>query len=77
MWNNPFWVGKRPVLCLQCYPHHVNFGVMRGAELMARFPRLEGTGKGMRHLRVEDIATARSDEVRAIVREAARLDADG
>lgn len=73
-WNNPFWVGRRDVLCLQCYPDHVNLGVLRGAELVAQFPELEGTGKAMRHLKVVTVERAGSGPVRRLVRAAAALD---
>jgi hypothetical protein len=73
-WNNPFWVGRKDVLCLQCYPDHVNLGVMQGARLAGRFPRIEGTGKAMRHVRIDGPRAARSAEVVRIIREAERLD---
>lgn len=73
-WGNPFWVGKRDVLCLPCYPDHVNFGVMQGAELASRFPRIEGTGKSMRHVKVRSVKDARSAEIAEIVRAADELD---
>ncbi len=73
-WNNPFWVGARDVLCLQCYPDHVNLGVMRGAELARDYPRIEGTGKSMRHVKVASATDARSRAIARIVRAAERLD---
>ena len=73
-WNNPFWVGRRDVLCLQCYPDHVNLGVLRGAELAAEFPELEGTGKGMRHVKIATVACAGSGPLRRLVRAAVALD---
>jgi hypothetical protein len=73
-WNNPFWVGRADVLCLQCFPDHVNLGFLRGAELADRFPSVEGSGRRMRHLKVPDRATARSPRVRRMVRAAAALD---
>ncbi len=75
-WNNPFWVGRKDVLCLQCFPDHVNLGVLRGAGLARRFPRLEGTGKGMRHLKVRSVSEARSPAVRNLVRAAVKADSD-
>lgn len=45
--NNPFWMGAQDVLCLQCFPDHLNLGVLRGAELTTQYPRLEGTGNSM------------------------------
>jgi hypothetical protein len=76
-WNNPFWVGTAPVLCLQCFPDHLNLGVMRGAELVKEFSAIEGTGKSMRHVKVDTVRQARSGEVARIVRAAIALDRRG
>ncbi len=76
-WNNPFWVGRAPVVCLQCYPDHVNLGFLRGAELDRVHPELKGTGKAMRHLKITTVLEARSVRVKRLVRDAARLDAAG
>ncbi|HTW54988.1 MAG TPA: DUF1801 domain-containing protein [Thermoplasmata archaeon] len=73
-WNNPFWVGASDVVCLQCYPDHVNLGFLRGAELARAHPELEGTGRAMRHLRVASVADARSERVRRLIRAAVALD---
>jgi hypothetical protein len=74
-WNNPFWVGRKDVLCLQCYDDHVNFGVMRGAELVSRFPELEGTGRAMRHVKVPRPEDA--DALGPLIRAAVALDRGG
>lgn len=76
-WNNPFWVGSRDVLCLMCYPDHVNLGFLRGAELAERFPRIEGTGKSMRHVKVANPRDAGSADVVKMVRAAVELDRKG
>jgi hypothetical protein len=73
-WNQPFWVGRADVLCFQCSPDHLNLGILRGAELVDRFPGLEGTGKSMRHLKVRSVAEARSPTLRRLVRAAVALD---
>lgn len=74
-WNSPFWIGHGDVLALQCYPDHVNLGFLRGAELAAGHPQLEGTGKAMRHVKVRSVADARAAELRALIRAAVELDA--
>ncbi len=76
-WNNPFWTGRADVFCLQCYSDHVNLGVMQGAELARRFPRIEGTGRSMRHLKVASVAEARSPEVVRVLRAAVDHDRRG
>lgn len=73
-WNNPFWVGRRDVACLMIYPDHLNLGILRGAELVGKFPELEGTGKGMRHLKIRTLADARRNVLTEILRAAVRLD---
>ncbi len=73
-WNNPFWRGREDVVCLQCYPHHVNLAFLRGAELARTHPEIEGTGKAMRHVKVASIAAANSETVRGLIRAAVELD---
>ena len=76
-WRNPFWVGTKDVLCLQCYDDHVNLGVMRGAELAERFSRIEGTGKAMRHVKVDSPKAARAPDLAKLIRAAEQLDRQG
>lgn len=76
-WNSPFWSGRADVFCLQCYDDHVNLGVMQGAELARRFPRIEGTGRSMRHVKVASVAEARSPEVGRVLRAAVEHDRRG
>ncbi len=59
------------------YADHINLGFFRGAELLSRFPVLEGTGKGLRHVKVHTIAEARRPVIRRVVRAAALLDRTG
>lgn len=73
-WNNPFWIGNDDVLCLQCFPDHVNLGFLRGADLAAAHPEIRGTGKSMRHFPVRTLAEARSSLVKTLVRAAIELD---
>jgi len=77
MWGNPVWSARGRVLCLQIYDDHVNLGLWRGAELAARFPEIEGTGKSLRHVKVPTPAVARAPALAAIVRAAVALDRAG
>lgn len=72
--NNPFWMGAQDVLCLQCFPVHVNLGVLSVAELTTLYPQLEGTGKMMPHVKVRSAAVARSPELKRVICAAAALD---
>lgn len=74
-WNNPFWCGTGDVLCLQCYPDHVNLGFLRGAELAAQYPMLEGTGRSMRHVRIGSMEDAGAAPLDPLLRAAVALDA--
>ncbi len=74
-WGNPTWIGRGNAINLMLFPHHVNLGFFRGAELARTFPEVEGTGKNMRHVKVPDVASARRPVLARIVRAAAALDA--
>lgn len=74
-WGAPFWIGRRPAFCLMVYPRAVHLGLSRGAELAERFPEIEGTGKSLRHLRIPDLAHARSPRVAEVLRAGVALDA--
>jgi hypothetical protein len=76
-WNAPNWKGRELVLCLMVYPDHLNLGLWRGAELAPTNPAIEGTGKSLRHVKIQSVAHARSSAIRKVIRAAERLDARG
>lgn len=49
---------------------HVNLGFYHGASLADSEELLEGTGKELRHVKLRDVASAKSDAVTALLREA-------
>ncbi len=49
---------------------HVNLGFYHGASLADPEGLLEGTGKELRHVKLRDVAAARSGAVTALLREA-------
>jgi len=52
-WGQPcYLVGREKVACLYAAGDHVNLGFFRGADLDDPKGLLEGTGKGMRHVKV-------------------------
>lgn len=52
-WGNlMFTWGGRHALAIVIHKDHANLQVFNGVALAGRFPMLEGTGKGMRHLRL-------------------------
>lgn len=48
--NLVFALDNRHAFALMMHKGHAHFQVYRGAQLAARFPQLEGSGKGLRHL---------------------------
>lgn len=51
-WGNLiFTVQHFHALAIAPYKSHVHLQVFRGAALVGRFPMLEGTGRGLRHLK--------------------------
>jgi hypothetical protein len=73
-WNSPHWKGRSLVLNLMVYPDHLNLGLWRGAELAKSFPEIEGTGKSLRHVRIHDVAQAKTPQMRKLIRAAVTLD---
>lgn len=58
-WSHPWYELNGPFSYIMDFSKHVNLGFPRGAELVDRFSFLEGTGKGMRHVKIrstEDLA---------------------
>ncbi len=52
-WGNlMFTRERRHALAVAIYKDHANLQVFNGALLAPRYPALEGTGRGMRHLRL-------------------------
>jgi hypothetical protein len=55
---------------LAIHPTHVNLGFYRGASLPDPTGLLDGTGKAMRHIRIERGADLARPEIAALLREA-------
>ena len=49
---------------------HVNLGFYHGALLTDPSRLLEGTGKNLRHVKVRDVASSKSQAIKALLREA-------
>ena len=73
-WGYPTWTGNGNIASLIAYPDHVNLQLFRGAELADPTKRLEGTGVGMRHVKVRAAKDLKDPAVKALVRHAWRLD---
>lgn len=75
-WSYPAWVyaGKRGNMCsIMGANGYVRLQFFRGAELPGAESRLEGTGKGMRHLKVRCDQEFPGEEIRTLVRDAVAL----
>lgn len=51
-WGNPTYIGRSNVCWIISYRDHVDFGFFRGTELPDPKGILEGTGKGLRHVKI-------------------------
>ena len=79
-WNYPAWVyaGKRGNMCsIMGANGYVRLQFFRGAELPDAESRLEGTGKGMRHLKVWCNRELPTEEIVGLVRDAVTLHGQG
>ena len=75
-WNYPAWVhsGKRGNMCsIMGANGYVRLQFFRGTELPESESRLEGTGKGMRHLKVWCDRAFPDEAIRSLVSDAVSL----
>jgi len=73
-WGNICWIGKGNVCWIIVYDEHVDFGFFRGAQLKDPSKLLEGTGKGLRHVKVRAAGDIKQKEFAALLKEAMALD---
>ncbi len=73
-WGQPWYVGNKGVCYIAAFKDHVNLGFARGAELPDPAGRVEGTGKGMRHVKIRS-AKEIDAAVKDLARDAFKLDA--
>ena len=67
-WGNLVYMhGGSNLLALMPHKSHLNLQVFNGAALAERFPQLEGTGKGLRHLKMRYGQEPDPDLVAALV----------
>jgi hypothetical protein len=73
-WGKPwFCYGEDAVCYIAAQKDYVNFGFARGAELSDPDELLEGTGKGMRHIKVKTMKDVRRKPLTALVKHALKL----
>jgi hypothetical protein len=73
-WGYPTWTGKGNVVALLAYDDHVNLQFFQGASLADPEGLLEGTGVSMRHVKIRSARDLKVPAVKALVRNAWRLD---
>ena len=72
-WKIPSFDSNGPLCCFMVGKDHVTFALMRGAALPDPEKLLEGTGKGVRHVKLRSVADVKKPGVKKLVVEAARL----
>jgi hypothetical protein len=76
-WGYPTWVGNGNIVALVPYADHVNLQFHQGAHLADPAGLLEGTGKGLRHVKVRHARDLKGPRLAAILRSALRRDREG
>ncbi len=74
-WSWPWYVVNDNVAAIMVTGDHVNIELARGADLADPSGVLEGTGKGMRHVKLRSARDVRELPVERLLREAAAVDA--
>lgn len=72
-WKIPSFDSNGPLCCFMVGKEHVTFAFMRGAALPDPEKLLEGTGKGVRHVKLRSVADVKKPGVKKLVVEAAKL----
>ena len=72
-WKIPSFDSNGPLCCFMVGKQHVTFAFMRGAALPDPEKLLEGTGKGVRHVKLRSVADVKRPAVKKLIAEAAKL----
>ena len=72
-WGQPWWKLNGWLCTVYTAGDHVNFGFSRGAELDNPDGLLEGTGKGMRHIKIREASDIKKAKFKALISQAVRL----
>ena len=72
-WKIPSFDSNGPLCCFIVGKEHVTFALMRGAALPDPQNLLEGTGKGVRHVKLRSVDDVKKPAVKKLVVEAAKL----
>jgi hypothetical protein len=72
-WGAPTFFGAKNVCSLMCHQDHVNLQLFEGARLEDPEGVLEGTGKGMRHIKLRSESDVHRPVIDSFVRQALKL----
>lgn len=72
-WKIPSFDSNGPLCCFMVGKEHVTFAFMRGAALPDPDKLLEGTGKGVRHVKLRSVADVKKPGVKQLIVKAASL----
>jgi len=72
-WKIPSFDSNGPLCCFMVGKEHVTFAFMRGAALPDPQKLLEGTGKGVRHVKLRSVADVKRPGVKKLIAEAVKL----
>ncbi|MCA8934779.1 MAG: DUF1801 domain-containing protein [Planctomycetes bacterium] len=72
-WTQPVWSLNGPLCYMKAFKKYVNFGFWRGAELDDPKGLLEGTGKQMRHVRIESVKNIPTTALKNFIKQAIKL----
>lgn len=68
-WSMPNYYYKGMVCYIQAYKRHVNLGFAKGDELYSKDTNqlLQGSGKSMRHIKIENIEDIKAEEYTSLI----------
>lgn len=70
-WHVPVYsIGTTPIVSIEGFKAHVNLKFFKGAELDDRAGLLEGTGKGVRHVKFRSTEDVDEGKIRDLIDEA-------
>ena len=72
-WKIPSFDSNGPLCCFMAGKDHVTFAFLRGAALPDPEKLLEGTGKGVRHVKLRSAAEVKKPGVKKLIAAAAKL----
>lgn len=72
-WNVPTYSLNKNICSIMAHKHHVNLQIMQGA-LLEDSDLLDGTGRGMRHIKFSNVDEIDTDLISNLLKQAIKLD---